>query len=135
MNYLLDTNHWSQLQRNHPTIVAHIQSLPDEAQLYMPVVAQAELLAGVALAASEQRKKQLQTLYEQVVTRTTHILPITSSVTQHYATIFVTLRRKGTPIPTNDIWIAAIAKTHNLILVSDDVHFQHVEELQLENWL
>jgi hypothetical protein len=71
MNYLLDTNHWSHLQRNHSAVVAHIRDLPDEAKLYMPVIAQAELLVGVTLAASEQRKRQLQTLYEQVVAKAT----------------------------------------------------------------
>ncbi len=82
MNYLLDTNHWSYLQRNHPAVVAHIQSLPGEAKLYMPVVAQGELLTGVALATDEQRKQRLQALYELVITRATLILPITSAVTQ-----------------------------------------------------
>jgi predicted nucleic acid-binding protein len=134
MNYLLDTNHWSYLQRNQPGVVAHIQSLPDEVKLYMPVVTQAELLVGVTLASSEQRKQQLQILYEQVVTRAILILPITSSVTQHYATIFVTLQRKGKPIPTNDMWIAAIATTYNLIMVSNDEHFQYVDGLQVEDW-
>jgi tRNA(fMet)-specific endonuclease VapC len=134
MNYLLDTNHWSYLQRNQPAVVAHIQSLPDEAKLYMPVVTQGELLVGVALASSEQRKQQLQILYEQVVTRATLILPITSPVTQHYATIFASLQRKGKPIPTNDMWIAAIATTYNLIMVSNDEHFQYVDGLLVEDW-
>ena len=100
----------------------------------MPVVTQAELLVGVTLASSEQRKQQLQILYEQVVTRAILILPITSSVTQHYATNFVTLQRKGKPIPTNDMWIAAIATTYNLIMVSNDEHFQYVDGLQVEDW-
>ncbi len=134
MNYLLDTNHWSYLQRNHPAVVAHIQSLPGEAKLYMPVVAQGELLAGVALAASEQHKQKLQAWYEQIVTRATLILPITSAVTQEYATIFAALQCKGKPIPLNDIWIAAIANTHNLIVVSSDEHFQYIDGLQVENW-
>ena len=68
MNYLLDTNHWSYLQRHEAMVVNHIQSLPDEATLYMPVVAQAELLAGVELAVSEPRKPELHTLYRQVIT-------------------------------------------------------------------
>ncbi len=42
MNYLLDTNHWSYLQHQHPTVLVRIQNLPDEANLYMPVVAQAD---------------------------------------------------------------------------------------------
>lgn len=134
MNYLLDTNHWSHLQRNHPAVVAHIQGLPDEAKLYMPVVAQAELLVGVTLAAGEQRQQQLQVLYEQVIARATLILPITSPVTQHYALIFAALQRKGKPIPINDVWIAAIASTYNLIVVTNDEHFQCIDGLQVEDW-
>ncbi len=44
------------------------------------------------------------------------------------------LRRKGTPIPDNDIWIAAIAIQHELILVTRDAHFEAVESLQTERW-
>jgi predicted nucleic acid-binding protein len=57
VNYLLDTNHWSYLQRREARVVRHIQSLSDTATLYMPVVAQAELLAGVELVVSERESK------------------------------------------------------------------------------
>ena len=89
MNYLLDTNQWSYLQRNDPAIVFHIQNLPDKAILYMPVIVQAELLTGVALTTNKQRKQQLENLYKQVVTQTTSILPITPQVATYYASIFV----------------------------------------------
>jgi tRNA(fMet)-specific endonuclease VapC len=85
-------------------VVNHIQILPDEAALYMPVVAQAELLAGVELAVSEPRKQELRTLYRQVITMAADILPITSEVAEQFAHIFANLRRKGRPIDTNDIW-------------------------------
>lgn len=134
MNYLLDTNHWSYLQRREAMVVSHIQSLPDAATLYMPVVAQAELLAGVELAVSEPRKQELRTLYAQVIIMAADILPITSEVAEQFAHIFTNLRRKGRPIDTNEIWIAAIARVHNLIVVTNDEHFQYVEGLQVENW-
>ncbi len=134
VNYLLDTNHWSYLQRNHSAVLAQIQSLPDETTLYMPVIAQAELLVGIELAASEPRKQVLQALYDQVTAETTEILAITSQVAEHYAHVFAALRRRGKPIPTNDLWIAAIALAHDLTLVSSDEHFQHVEGLRLEDW-
>ena len=82
MNYLLDTNHWSYLQRNHSGILTRLQTLSDEDTIYMPVVSQAELLAGVTSVASDQRRQELQTLYEQVVAKAATILPITSQVTQ-----------------------------------------------------
>ena len=134
MNYLLDTNHWSYLQRREAMVVRHIQSLPDDATLYMPVVAQAELLAGVELAVSEPRQQELRTLYAQVIVMAADILPITSEVAEQFAHIFANLRRKGRPIDTNDIWIAAIARAHNLVVVTNDDYFQYVEGLQMENW-
>ncbi|MXZ01781.1 type II toxin-antitoxin system VapC family toxin [Candidatus Poribacteria bacterium] len=44
------------------------------------------------------------------------------------------LRRRGRPIPNNDIWIAAIALQHDLVLVTRDAHFDEVESLQTERW-
>ncbi len=51
-----------------------------------------------------------------------------------YGTIKERLQRKGTPIPDNDIWIAAIAMQHGLILVTRDSHFDEVESLLVERW-
>jgi len=102
MKYLRDTNHWSYLQRNHPGVRARVQSLPDEATIYMPVITPGELLVGVELAAGESRKQELRTLYEQAVTKATDILPVNPRVAEQYASVFVNLRRKGRPIETND---------------------------------
>ena len=51
------------------------------------------------------------------------------------AEIHVDLKRKGRPIPDADILLAATALTRNLIVVSDDSHFQWVTDLAVENWL
>ncbi len=51
-----------------------------------------------------------------------------------YGIIKERLQTKGTPIPDNDIWIAAIALQHNLILVTRDAHFDEIESLQTERW-
>ena len=134
MNYLLDTNHWSAIQRNDPVVIAHMQSLPEEARIFMPVIVQGELLVGIELAASEAKRERLQQLYEQVVAQAADVLPITPEIAEWYARIFAQLRRKGKPIPTNDIWIAAIALAHGLILVTSDEHFQHIDGLQVEDW-
>ena len=134
MDYLLDTNHWSYLQRNHPNVLANIQKLSEDATIYMPVIAQAELLVGVELAVSEPHKQRLRVLYEQLIIEIAEIVYITSQVAEQYAFIFTELRRKGRPIETNDIWIAAIAKAYNMILVTNDEHFQYVDGLQIEDW-
>ncbi|MBV8531935.1 MAG: PIN domain-containing protein [Candidatus Eremiobacteraeota bacterium] len=49
--------------------------------------------------------------------------------THHYAAIFRQLRKQGTPIPENDMWIAALVLQHNLILHTRDRHFDHLPQL------
>jgi tRNA(fMet)-specific endonuclease VapC len=53
---------------------------------------------------------------------------------RRYAALKVTLRRLGRPIPENDLWIAASALRHGLVLATRDAHFDHVEGLALESW-
>jgi tRNA(fMet)-specific endonuclease VapC len=49
--------------------------------------------------------------------------------TQQYASVYRQLRRQGTPIPTNDIWIAALVLQHGLTLHARDRHFDHLPQL------
>lgn len=135
MDYLLDTNHWVCLQQNNPSVLTRIQNLPAESTLYMSVINQAELLTGIRLAVSKRRQQELRQMYEQVVAYSVEVLDVTPSIGQYYALVFVALRQKGRPIPTNDIWIAVTARANDLILVSNDEHFQYVESLRLENWV
>ena len=51
-----------------------------------------------------------------------------------YGTIKAALRKKGKPIPENDIWIAAIASQHNLTIVTRDKHFKEVDGLKIKKW-
>jgi len=51
VSYLFDTNHWSYLQRYHPGVVSRVRRLPQNVKIYMPVIAQGELLAGIELDA------------------------------------------------------------------------------------
>lgn len=55
-------------------------------------------------------------------------------VSIEYGKIKSSLRKKGSPIPENDIWIAAIALRHNLTLVTRDKHFNEITGLKLKNW-
>ena len=62
------------------------------------------------------------------------VLDCDGETAQHYAIVKNDLRLKGKPIPENDIWIAALALQHNLILVTRDSHFQEVQKLATEGW-
>jgi len=51
---------------------------------------------------------------------------------EHYARIFVQLKRAGTPVPDNDLWIAAIALEFDLTLITRDRHFERIPQLPRE---
>jgi tRNA(fMet)-specific endonuclease VapC len=60
------------------------------------------------------------------------VLPITEETALRYAEIDVYLRKKGRPIPRNDVWIAAVALEHGLHLVTLDVHFREIPLLLIQ---
>ncbi len=134
MRYLLDTDHCSYIQRAHPEVVRHLRNLPPEAEVMTSVITQGELLAGIAQAPSTRRQDELRTLYDQLLANIADILPVTSLVAEWFAEVVTSLVRKGTPVPVNDMWIASVALTHELIVVSHDSHFHHIDDLQIEDW-
>ena len=60
------------------------------------------------------------------------VLPCDSETTSAYAAVKFNLRGKGRPIPENDVWIASIARQHELTLITRDGHFQEIAELNVE---
>lgn len=62
------------------------------------------------------------------------VLPIDLTTTIHYARVRDELSRLGTPIPENDVWIAALARQHDLPVVSRDRHFDRVAGMVRRNW-
>lgn len=100
----------------------------------MPVVAQAELLAGVESLPPGNRRDEIRQLYEQAVVAAAQVIGIDSRVGEHFARILVELRRLGRPIDTNDIWIGAIALAHELVVVSSDAHLRVIPGLRVEDW-
>jgi tRNA(fMet)-specific endonuclease VapC len=134
VRYLLDTNTCSHLQRNHPAITARMESLPRAARLYASAIAQGEMLYGAHHAHESSRPRLLRAI-RGLLTSLAEVLPVTPAVAERYALLKSGLAAQGTPIPTNDIWVAAIALEAGLILVSDDAHFGHVRGLSVEDWL
>jgi tRNA(fMet)-specific endonuclease VapC len=62
------------------------------------------------------------------------VLACDAETAQAYGEIKNNLRKKGRPIPENDIWIAALAQQHDLILVTSDGHFGEIDGLKIEHW-
>ena len=93
----------------------------------LPAVVLAELRAGF-LCGTRARENE-RTLTRFLNAPQVSVLYQTEATTHHYAHLFYQLRQQGTPIPTNDIWIAALTVEHGLSLFSQDSHFDHLPQL------
>jgi tRNA(fMet)-specific endonuclease VapC len=124
VSILLDTNAYSDLARGHSPLSDRVRQA--EAVLLSSVVA-GELLGGFRRGnRSHQNLADLQRFLAQPRVR---LVPVTWITAERYARIYVALRRRGKPIPTNDMWIAAHAMETGAELLSSDSHFQYVEGL------
>lgn len=120
---ILDTNALSAWWNDDNAIVRVIETAT---QIYVPVPALAEFRFGVC----QSRKREIMESWMQRALTSTHILCIDDATTFHYAELRLALKMRGTPIPMNDLWIAAIARQHSLPIVSRDTHFDLVEGIQ-----
>ncbi len=126
-NYLLDTNIIIRLFTGDSAIQ---KKMLNGDNLFLPSPAIGELYYG-----AQKSGKVAENLHRTNTFVENHILLSCDLETaQWYGIIKNQLRRKGRPIPNNDIWIAALAMQHDLILVTRDSHFDEVESLQTERW-
>jgi tRNA(fMet)-specific endonuclease VapC len=124
---ILDTNALSAIADGAPAIAAFIERAPLVA---IPVVVLGEYRFGIAQ--STQRSRHEQWLEESLPFY--RILDVTDSTSTHYAALRVELKRVGKPIPSNDLWIAALCRQHGLAILSRDGHFDLVPGIQRIGW-
>jgi predicted nucleic acid-binding protein len=124
MKLALDSNRYTDLCRGVPEVV---EVLSSATEIHVPLIVLAEQRGGFAYGKSREKN-------ERVLTRFLNqdgvfVLKPDEQTTFFYADIFAMLRKKGRPIPTNDIWIAALAIQHNLILFDRASDFDHIPQL------
>jgi tRNA(fMet)-specific endonuclease VapC len=132
--YLLDTDHLSYIQEGHPGVVARLSAASPGDRIVTSAINLGELLRGVYLLAEGRRKRQLLRLCREVIGSLEEVLPVTPAVGERFAETDVGLRKRGRPMPINDVWIAAVALVRGAVLVTNDEHYAHVEGLKTENW-
>jgi len=88
-----------------------------------------EFRAGIT--PTKQGAENLRALDDFLLNPAVEQLPVTSQTSGFYARIFQSLKRQGTPIPTNDIWIAATAMQYGCDLFTADGHFVHIQGLNI----
>ena len=124
---ILDTNALSAFAEGDEGLIAQLETTPE---LHLPVIVLGEYRFGVRQ--SRHRKAYEQWLHETLPELT--VLPVLDSTTVHYAALCHELKKAGTPIPTNDAWIAASSREHRLSVVSRDTHFDEVRGLHRIGW-
>jgi predicted nucleic acid-binding protein len=120
----LDTSAYSAFKRGDANIVEAIATADS---ITLPAIVLGELLAGFRAGSREQanREELGRFLASPRVSRA----PIDDETAERYAEIVLHLRRAGTPVPTNDIWIAAVAMERGLVLHTTDPHFERVPQV------
>jgi len=123
---LLDTSIVVELLRRKNSTIA--QKLLDRT-VYLPLIVQGELLLGAHASSSPKVMKETREFF-----RICTLLVPNEETSDIFGRVGAELRRKGTPIPTNDLWIAAMALQHNLPLAARDSDFSYVPGLTILHW-
>jgi len=120
----LDTNRYTDLCRGDASVVKTVE-LADE--VWLPFIVLGELRAGFAVGSQGPPNEAV--LRRFLMKKGVGVLYADEQTTYHYATVYRQLRRQGTPIPTNDMWTAALVLQHSLSLYDRDAHFDSLPQL------
>ena len=124
---ILDTNSLSAIAEAEPHAVA---AFSQAQSIAIPVIVLGEYLFGIA---QSNRRLEYEKWVRHVL-RTFLVLTIGAETAVKYADVRLELKRSGTPIPSNDMWIAALCRQHALALLSRDRHFDSVRGLRRVGW-
>ncbi|HWL54874.1 MAG TPA: PIN domain-containing protein [Chthoniobacteraceae bacterium] len=121
---ILDTNALSAWADGNP---ACRFAFLEASRLVLPAIVLGEYLYGI-------RQSRHRSRYEEWLTQNlpyAELQPVTASTANHYANLRLQLKAKGTPIPANDLWIAALTLELQLPLLTNDNHFDRIHGLTI----
>lgn len=124
MRIALDTNRLTDLFRGDAELAERLAQCDE---VWLPLVVLAEIKAGFYGGSDQYRNEGLLRAF--LAKPTVGVLFPARETAEHYARLFVQLKRAGTPIPDNDLWIAALALEHDLQLITRDQHFERIPQL------
>jgi predicted nucleic acid-binding protein len=124
---ILDTNALSAVVEGDPVLAPLLQKA---AQIVIPVIVLGEYRYGISHSRNRREYEEWLTEY----LRNFRILEVEERTTIPYGAVRSELKKAGTPIPSNDVWIAALCRQHALPLLSRDRHFDLVPGIQRVNW-
>ncbi len=126
MRVVIDTNRYRDFCDGKDDAVAIVRK---SSEIHIPLIVVAELRSGFACGNKGPENEQILSRFlnkERV-----KLLSADEGTTFIYANLFRQLRTQGTPIPTNDLWIAALTIQHGLLLFSRDTHFNRLPQIPI----
>ena len=124
MRVALDTNRITDLFRGDVELA---EQLSTAEEVWLPLFVFGEIKAGFQGGTQQRRNESL--LNRLLAKPTVGVLLPSRETAEHYARIFVQLRRACTPVPDNDLWIAALVIEHDLVLITRDRHFERIPQV------
>jgi len=127
LKLVLDTNIYSDYAEGLPETVNFLATHSEH--LYLPSVVMGELSFGFMKGSRRQfNEKKLKQFINRL---RVEIIDVDEDVARKYAIIFLSLHKKGTKIPINDVWIAASCMEIGGTLLTRDRHFEAVEQIEM----
>jgi len=125
-NILIDTNAYAAFKKNDINAVNTFKTVES---IGITIIVLGELLSGFMGGTREAKnRKELDQFLDSP---RVYLVQVDEETAEFYARVFWDLKRKGKPIPTNDLWVAASAMRHGLALFTYDEHFNNIEGLIL----
>jgi tRNA(fMet)-specific endonuclease VapC len=124
MRVALDSNRYDDLITGSGDVATIVETAE---AVFLPFVVVGELRAGFAAGKRQAENERL--LRRFLMKDDVEILLADEQTIHHYAAAFAQLRGQGTPIPTNDLWIAALVLQHDLSLCTRDRHFDRLPQI------
>lgn len=122
---LIDTNAYAAFMLGD---MAAVEIIAHAERILLNSIVLGELLGGFAAGTREARNRA--ELARFLDSPRVEVVPMTSQTADSYALVYASLRRKGQPIPSNDLWIAASALEHGAALLTRDAHFGRIDGLR-----
>ena len=124
MRVALDTNRLTDLFRGDLELA---EQLSTAEEVWIPLIALGEIKAGFHGGRQQRHNESL--LHKFLAKPTVGVLLPGRETAEQYARVFIQLRRAGTPVPDNDLWIAALVLEHDLVLITRDRHFERIPQI------
>ena len=125
--FLLDTNIVIALLQGDDAVLSNLDRA---SEVFISAVALGELFFGAAKSArSSENTAKVERFAAGVA-----IIACDLGIAREYGRLKQRLQERGRPLPENDIWMAASAKYHGLVLITRDRHFREVEDLEIADW-